>query len=74
MTLQKIDTMLPDSPPGKGKQEVLAQGLANVICGIFGSMGGCAMIGQSMINVRNGGIGTCNALVVIVSCHVVFRV
>ncbi len=30
MTLQKIDTMLQESTPGKGRQEVLAQGLANV--------------------------------------------
>jgi len=55
MTLQKIDEMLPESPPGDGRREVLAQGAANFICGIFGSMGGCAMIGQAMINVRNGG-------------------
>merc|ERR1719331_3140078 len=32
----------------------MAQGLANLICGVFGGMGGCAMIGQSMINVKSG--------------------
>ncbi|CAD7975044.1 unnamed protein product [Amoebophrya sp. A25] len=56
MTLQKIDEMLPESEPGDAKREVLAQGGSNLICGFFGSMGGCAMIGQSMINVRNGGV------------------
>jgi len=35
-------------------QECLAQGLANVVTGFFGGMGGCAMIGQSMINIRSG--------------------
>jgi SulP family sulfate permease len=40
---------------GGASQECLAQGLANTITGFFGGMGGCAMIGQSMINVRSGG-------------------
>ena len=40
---------------GGASQECLAQGLANTVTGFFGGMGGCAMIGQSMINVRSGG-------------------
>ncbi len=36
-------------------QECVAQGLANTVTGFFGGMGGCAMIGQSMINVKSGG-------------------
>tara|TARA_B110001452_G_scaffold264529_1_gene267662 strand:+ start:232 stop:1854 length:1623 start_codon:yes stop_codon:yes gene_type:complete len=40
---------------GGASQECLAQGLANAVTGFFGGMGGCAMIGQSMINVRSGG-------------------
>ena len=40
---------------GGASQECLAQGAANTITGFFGGMGGCAMIGQSMINVRSGG-------------------
>ena len=40
---------------GKASQECLAQGTANFITGFFGGMGGCAMIGQSMINVESGG-------------------
>jgi SulP family sulfate permease len=40
---------------GGASQECLAQGLANAVTGFFGGMGGCAMIGQSMINVKSGG-------------------
>ena len=40
---------------GGASQECLAQGVANFVTGFFGGMGGCAMIGQSMINVKSGG-------------------
>ncbi len=40
---------------GGASQECVAQGAANVVTGFFGGMGGCAMIGQSMINVTSGG-------------------
>lgn len=40
---------------GGASQECVAQGTANVVTGFFGGMGGCAMIGQSMINVKSGG-------------------
>ena len=40
---------------GGTRQECLAQGVANSVTGFFGGMGGCAMIGQSMINVKSGG-------------------
>ena len=40
---------------GGASQECIAQGLANTVTGFFGGMGGCAMIGQSMINVKSGG-------------------
>ena len=39
---------------GGASQECMAQGTANVVTGFFGGMGGCAMIGQSMINVESG--------------------
>ena len=42
---------------GGASQECIAQGLANTVTGFFGGMGGCAMIGQSMINVNSGGRG-----------------
>ncbi len=40
---------------GGASQECIAQGLSNTVTGFFGGMGGCAMIGQSMINVKSGG-------------------
>jgi len=42
---------------GNGNRECLGQGLANFTNGFFGGMGGCAMIGQSMINIKSGGRG-----------------
>ena len=40
---------------GGASKECMAQGAANVVTGFFGGMGGCAMIGQSIINVKSGG-------------------
>ena len=40
---------------GGASKECLAQGVSNTVTGFFGGMGGCAMIGQSMINVKSGG-------------------
>ena len=40
---------------GQNSRECIAQGAANIVSGFFASMGGCAMIGQSMINMRSGG-------------------
>ena len=42
---------------GQGNRECVGQGAANIATGFFGGMGGCAMIGQSMINVNSGGKG-----------------
>jgi len=52
LTLNLIDEMTDTR--GKPNRECLAQGTANVVTGMFGGMGGCAMIGQSMINVGAG--------------------
>tara|TARA_B110000240_G_C13308469_1_gene371690 strand:- start:20 stop:784 length:765 start_codon:yes stop_codon:yes gene_type:complete len=41
---------------GRPNKESMAQGFANIITGFFGGMGGCAMIGQSMININNGAV------------------
>ncbi len=54
LTLNLIDEM--SNTRGKPNRESMAQGAANVITGVFGGMGGCAMIGQSMINVNNGAL------------------
>ncbi|SFM50591.1 sulfate permease, SulP family [Rugamonas rubra] len=52
LTLNLIDTITDTR--GRPNRESMAQGLANVVAGLFASMGGCAMIGQSMINIDNG--------------------
>jgi SulP family sulfate permease len=55
MTLTLIDEITETR--GQGNRECIGQGAANVVCGLFGGMGGCAMIGQSLINVNSGGRG-----------------
>jgi SulP family sulfate permease len=52
LTLNLIDDITDTR--GRPNRESMAQGLANVVSGFFASMGGCAMIGQSMINIGNG--------------------
>lgn len=53
LTLTVIDEMTETR--GDGNRECIAQGTANLLTGFFGGMGGCAMIGQSIINVSSGG-------------------
>jgi len=55
LTLRLVDEVTETR--GRGNKECVAQGAANTITGMFGGMGGCAMIGQSMINVNSGGRG-----------------
>jgi SulP family sulfate permease len=55
MTLNLLDEMTETR--GSGNRECVAQGSANIVNGLFGGMGGCAMIGQSIINVSSGGRG-----------------
>ncbi|PCI07508.1 MAG: sodium-independent anion transporter [Flavobacteriaceae bacterium] len=53
MTLNLIDELTDTR--GNGNRECIAQGGANIVTGLFGGMGGCAMIGQSIINIKGGG-------------------
>ena len=53
MTLTLIDELTETR--GSSNRECIGQGVANMVSGLFGSMGGCTMIGQSMINIRSGG-------------------
>ena len=55
LTLRLVDEITESR--GHGNRECVAQGVANTATGLFGGMGGCAMIGQSMINVNSGGRG-----------------
>ena len=52
ITQSIIDNMT--NTTGHARRECIAQGIANAISGCFGTMGGCAMIGQSMINISAG--------------------
>ena len=61
MTAQIVDDMTV-TKSNKSK-EARGQGIANMITGFFGGMAGCAMIGQSMINVKSGGRGRLSTLV-----------
>lgn len=61
MTAQIVDDMT-DTKSNKN-QEARGQGIANVVTGFFGGMAGCAMIGQSIINVKSGGRGRLSSLV-----------
>jgi len=55
MTLNLVDDLTETR--GNSNRECIAQGSANIITGLFGGMGGCAMIGQSIINIKGGGRG-----------------
>lgn len=61
MTLTLIDEITETR--GRGNRECVGQGAANILCGLFGGMGGCAMIGQSLINVNSGGRGRLSGIV-----------
>lgn len=52
LTLNIVDEITETR--GRGNKEAIAQGAANILSGLFSGMGGCAMIGQSLINVSNG--------------------
>ncbi|MDA1165580.1 MAG: SulP family inorganic anion transporter [Planctomycetota bacterium] len=69
MTLTLIDEITETR--GKGNRECIGQGVANMVCGLFGGMGGCAMIGQSLINVNSGGRGRLSGITAAV-CLLVF--
>lgn len=60
MTAQIVDEMT-DTTSDKNR-ESKGQGVANIVAGLFGGMAGCAMIGQSVINVKSGGRGRLSTL------------
>ncbi|MEJ6791535.1 MAG: SulP family inorganic anion transporter [Lacinutrix sp.] len=61
MTLNLVDELTETR--GNSNRECLAQGGANIVTGFFGGMGGCAMIGQSLINIKGGGRGRLSGIV-----------
>ena len=72
MTLQLIDDLTETR--GHGNRECIAQGGANFMSGLFGGMGGCAMIGQSLINIKSGGRGRTSGVVAAVALAIFIMV
>lgn len=72
MTLNLVDELTTSR--GSGNRECIAQGGANILNGLFGGMGGCAMIGQSIINVNSGGRGRLSGIVAALAllCFILF--
>lgn len=72
LTLTLIDEMTETR--GRNSRECVAQGAANICTGFFGGMGGCAMIGQSMINIKSGGRGRAAGIsaALFLLCFIVF--
>ena len=55
LTMQILDGIADDGKRGSTKREVMAQGLGNIASGLTGGIGGCALLGQSIINMQSGG-------------------
>lgn len=72
MTLNLIDELTETR--GNGNRECIAQGGANMLNGLFGGMGGCAMIGQSIINIDSGGRGRLSGAIAAIAllCFILF--
>ena len=72
LTLSLLDELTETR--GRVNKECLAQGAANIVTGFFGGMGGCAMIGQSIINVSSGARARVSGIIAAVSllCFILF--
>ena len=72
LTLTLIDEITETR--GRTSKECVGQGMANMTCGFFGAMGGCAMIGQSMINIKSGGRGRLSGITAAIAllCFILF--
>lgn len=65
LTLNIIDEITETR--GRGNKEAVAQGTANMLSGVFSGMGGCAMLGQSLINISSGARARLSGIVAAVS-------
>lgn len=72
LTLNIVDEITETR--GRGNKEAVAQGAANILSGLFSGMGGCAMIGQSLINTSNGARARLSGIVasVMLLCFIMF--
>eukprot|EP00980_Cylindrotheca_fusiformis_P027834 scaffold22560_cov135-Cylindrotheca_fusiformis.AAC.45 len=55
LTMQLVDGLVDDGTKGSAKKECVGQGSGNILSGLTGGIGGCALLGQSIINVQSGG-------------------
>jgi len=55
LTMQLLDGIVDDGKRGSTKRECIGQGAGNILSGFTGGIGGCALLGQSIINVQSGG-------------------
>ena len=58
LTLQLVDGMVDDGERGSPDKECVAQGLGNVASGLFGGIGGSAVVGETILNIEGGGAST----------------
>jgi SulP family sulfate permease len=65
LTLNLVDDLTETT--GQPNRESVGQGVANTLTGLFGGMGGCAMVGQSIINIKSGGRGRLSGIVAAVA-------
>ena len=56
LTMQLLDGIADDGKRGSTKRECFGQGLGNMVSGFTGGIGGCALLGQSVINAQSGGL------------------
>lgn len=61
MTFQLVNNAT--NTRGQPNRECVVQGISNIVCGFFGAMGGCAMTGQSMMNLATGGRGRLSGVI-----------
>lgn len=72
LTLNLVDALTDTR--GQANRESLAQGLANFVTGFFSGMGGCAMVGQSIINIKSGGRGRLSGITAAVTLLLIILV
>jgi SulP family sulfate permease len=65
LTLNLVDDLTETT--GQPNRESVGLGVANTLTGLFGGMGGCAMVGQSIINIKSGGRGRLSGIVAAVA-------
>lgn len=69
LTVNVVDEMT--NTRGRANRESIGQGVANLLCGFFQGMGGCAMVGQTMVNLESGGLKRLSGVIAGISIFVI---